>query len=106
MTPDQVSALSETELNRAMIWLYPPRLQIDDYGVIIEYRYVIGKVDYLKDYNMAMPLAFSAGVNVHRLFNNSNRFRAYESNARFRSVNDNPLRAICECLVLIALADK
>ena len=109
MTPEQVSALSGLELNRAMIWLYPVFGEVADYADGL-YLWKTGasriKVDYLEDYNLTMPLAFSAGVNVHRIFNSSNRFRAYESNARFRAVNENPLRAICECLVLIALGKR
>lgn len=113
MTPEQVSALSDDGLNRAMLWLYCQCSVMRDNGRHIEIVHVLkngdgfqGAVNYLTNYNLTMPMAFQKGVNIHRVFNDSSKFRAYESNARFSATRESPLRAACECLVLIALADK
>lgn len=102
MTPEQVSALSDVELNRAMIWLYPPEHRKYDpfeddgsncwsgnYEDLIDY-------DYLGDYNQAMPLAVECGLAIE--FNPQGTFAGLGYS---ESTNDNPLRAICEVLVLI-----
>jgi hypothetical protein len=119
MTPEQVSALSDEELNRAMIWLYPPVKRpydcFEDSGSMCcsgNYEDCI-VYDYLDDYNQTMPLVIEKGVTVIK-----------EEDGRFWAglepiAGDGPciymdydvtgetwLRAANECLVLIALADK
>jgi len=107
MTPEQVSSLSDNELNRAIIWLYPDKSNYNGY-----YDEYMG-YDYLEDYNLTMPLAFKYGITVikdnHGKFWAGTDIQAGDGFAIYMdndAENNNPLRAIGECLVLIALADK
>jgi len=98
MTPEQVSALSDNELNRAIIWLYPDKSNYNGY-----YDEYMG-YDYLEDYNLTMPLAFSNDLSISIC--NSTERKAIVVCDSHSAHDNNPLRAIGECLVLIALADK
>jgi len=109
MTPEQVSALSDTELNRAMIWLYPREdfLWEDSIGtVLIDYMSTVLVLDYLGDWSLLMPLAVEHNLQID-LYQNSKtgEVTAFSVMGHFAGIDKNPLRAICECLVLIALAD-
>lgn len=112
-----VSKLSNVELNRAMIWLYGglhPTIDlvgVEDFGnkILIDmgegYDY---SPDYLTDWNLTMPLAFENNISI---INESGECWAgtdatvgdgpciYMEND---TINKNPLRAICEVLVMIA----
>jgi len=106
MTPEKVSALSDIELNRAMIWLYPPcqSIFITSLG---DYAVHLRLVNYLTDYNFTMPLAINNNMNLD--FIKDGYFtscHAVSIDLDIGICDENPLRAICECLVLIALADK
>ena len=101
MTPEQISALSDIELNRAVIWLYG----YPDYGDPESLKDVIWwHGSYLEDYNATMPLAFSNDLSIS-VCNSAGRKAIIVCDSHSTHDN-NPLRAICECLVLIALADK
>ena len=99
MTPEQVSALSDVELNRAMIWLYPREhmfWQDDNTGSCLEVEFdSIFMVDYLTDYNLTMPLAVENGLSVDLKHGTvlTDKLTHYS--------DKNPLRAICEAPVLI-----
>lgn len=45
-----IQTLSDTELNRAMIWLYPPSEMVE--------------INYLTDWNLTMPLAVKEGLDI------------------------------------------
>ena len=107
MTPEQVSALSDAELNRAMIWLYPPANRpydhFEDYG----WRCCSGayedyiEYDYLTDYNQTMPLVKEHMITLSHYKNVTNACDFILGIEAFSMKS--PLRAACECLVLIAL---
>jgi len=112
MTPEQVSALSDNELNRAMIWLfcnefkegYPELEFIEDSGSVVsmdlgEYTW---EPNYIEDYNLTMPLALDAALDIE-LMTITRVSEGYDGKV---ARNKNPLRAICECLVLIALGER
>jgi len=108
MTPEQVSALSDTELNRAMYdhyWIVDSVEPFDEF-----FNSIVGpdKLNYLEDYNLTMPLAIEANLCIE-LYNNKeyphDKCWVYSLDGITTSRDKNPLRAICECLVLIALAD-
>lgn len=93
------NTLTDTELNRAMIWLYPEKENYDGY-----YDEYMGW-NYVEDWNLTMPLViqheiFIGPVNQGELWfahdNICNRFRAYD---------DSPLRAICQVLVQIRMEE-
>lgn len=111
-----IQALSETELNRAMIWLYPPEHRkhhpFKDHGEYCcsgSYEDTID-YDYLGDYNQTMPLAFESNLNIESPTFMRKLFRVYQyyiipnTGERCREVvNKDPLRAICEVLVMIGM---
>ena len=120
MTPEQVSELSDNELNRAMIWLYPPskeQFNEDHFYWSLDTRSICDTVefvssgeyedtvylDYLEDYNLTMPLAVENKISLRFSSGNISWVARMADTVSF---NKNPLRAACECLVLIALADK
>ena len=102
MTPEQVSALSDTELNRAMIWLYAKNRFIDREYKVAD---VIGNLrwyraaDYLADWNLTMPLAVENCIWLQPDCIGDGKLHAYDDT--HSTSNKNPLRAICEVLVLI-----
>jgi len=114
MTPSQVSALTDTELNRAMIWLYLS--SSDEYdeskwgwrdklGVVSRGAYEnYFEADYLTDYNLTMPLAVENMLTI-AIFKESVHVDDYIF-AYFAEAEDpsRTLRAICEVLVLCALS--
>lgn len=117
LTREQVLQLSDIELNRAMVWFYP----VD--GMILHkrgtyegcdyfhHRQGIGYswLNYLKDYNLTMPLA-TANLICLETFDGS----SWWANKTINPNSDNykyiesdevelPLRAICEVLLIIAM---
>lgn len=104
MTPEQVSALSDKELNRAMYdhyWVVKSGEPFDEF-----FNSIVGsdKINYLKDYNLTMPLAKKHMLTVryyHNCTDVDDFMFGFETTDK-----DNPLRAICECLVLIGLESK
>jgi len=113
MTPEQVSVLSDIELNRAMIWLYPPKLMLlEDSG---EDCFFIGARSsaYLGDFNLTMPLVFEHRVrvktNFHKTMTIAKQLVSADMGGDYfnnKTAHKNPLRAICQCLVLIAMEGK
>lgn len=108
-----IQTLSDTELNRAMIWLYPPKFNIDDYGAFLEPTYKTGMVCHLTDFNLTMPLAFENNLNTEAPTFMRNLFRVYQyyiitnTGERCReATNKKLLRAICEVLVMIGMEGK
>lgn len=103
MAPEQVSALSDEKLNRAMIWLYPPKQGVlEGYGAGIISISAAGGHAYLTNYNQTMPLVVEHKIGMEVIPNGI--WCAYHG--ADCSYSENYLRAACECLVLIALADK
>lgn len=98
MTPEQVSALSDDELNRAMLTSYMTYWQSDK-DILKMVR--SGKINYLTDYNITMPLVIKheIGMDIDRGI-----WGAYHESEW--SYSENYLRAACECLVLIAMEVK
>ena len=99
-----VSKLSKVELNRAMIWCYPDCIYGRSKGTIYSrYSSFIGFVDvgFLDVWNLTMPLAVENNLKIH--------FHTKEASAIDNypyAKNKNPLRPICEVLVMIALEKK
>jgi hypothetical protein len=95
LTREQISKLSDTELNRAMVWCYPDSKNYDGY-----YDEYMG-YDYLTDYNLTMPLLFKLDAS---LFSCDGTVEVIQTDSpNHWSNRENPLRAICEVLVMIAL---
>ena len=101
MTPEQVSALSDEELELAMRDCYMPYWKSDK---DILRMVGAGKINYITDYNLTMPLVIEKGVSlsIEPLCEKSVIALCEKYSAHDKSL----LRAACECLVLIALADK
>lgn len=97
-----VKELTDVELNRAIIWLYPPKQTlVEDNGIHTGFVGVKG-VGYLQDWNITMPLAVENGLRVG--FYTDGVTTAFDPDRRTSySENKNPLRAICEVLVMIKL---
>jgi hypothetical protein len=112
MTPEQVSALSDAELERAMIWLYPPEgkhWMDPDTGTHYMFdEYDLYQIHMLDDYNLTMPLVIEEKIQINPKPYTKDTWKAYRSigSRSFSASNKRYLRAACECLVLIALADK
>lgn len=108
-----VSELSDVEVNRAMIWCYGPMWicsheKYRDQGQVV----VESALTYLTDYNLTMPLAVEHGVSLI-----NERGAAWAGTDIFAgdglaiymendSINKNPLRAISEVLIKIAMEKK
>jgi hypothetical protein len=95
LTREQISNLSDTELNRAMIWCYPDSKYYN--GYYDEYM----DYDYVTDYNLTMPLAIEHQVWLQPDCMGDGFIHAYDDN--FSAKSKAPLRAICEVLVMIAM---
>lgn len=114
-----VSSLSDEELNRAMIWLNRAVVNLSDYymddGSKVYASYFInmsegwGKrdINYLTDWSLTGPLMIDNDINLSGTNKNHcanyglGILGNYES-----SWNENPLRAICECRLMIYLATE
>lgn len=108
-----VSKLSDEELNRAMIWLNLNGLVIysDDEGGIRNWGYSI--VNYLTDWSLTGPLMVDNAISL-TTWDGSDFWAEYETGVVLGAAHDdrrtisspvitNPLRAICECCLIIAL---
>lgn len=103
MTPKQVSALSDDELNIAMLTSYMPYWKSDkDISRMVR----AGKINYLTDYNQTMPLVVENRLWLQPAQATPRGWFSYNDSDKSSLMCSNPLRAACECLVLIALADK
>ena len=104
-----VSALTDVELNRAMIWLYPlwgSIWMVDQTGdQMIERKGWINRVDYLTDWGLTMPLAVENFIWVQPPQVGDGIWHIY-NDERFFAKSLNPLRAICEVLVMIKMESK
>ena len=108
----EISALTDAQLNRAMIWCYPPKGKM--LSLPEHYLFLVGPVNYLADWNLTMPLAVendcaflprkgdSRGLLAQVCINKPSGNYEYFEGESLR----NPLRAICEVLVMIKLRDK
>ena len=112
-----VSELSDVELNRAMIWLYPlwgSIWMVDQTGdQMIERKGWINRVDYLTDWNLTMPLAFENGLSIKMPdidFDLTGAVTKYLTGTTDLYCDfigtESPLRAICEVLVMIKMESK
>lgn len=115
MTPEQIKDLSDTELNRAIVWFYindlPNWLKdswIEDYGKNLCVD-VGGDCDYginfTTDWNLTMPLAVENKIELLPCNYKDGFWCVYcvIKSRNYSSVNKSPIRAICEVLVMIAM---
>lgn len=107
MTPEQVSALSDDELNKAMIWLYGWGYGVPEpaFGM----RFIEWTESYLDDWSATMPLVVENWLLIGPMNDTMwpNFWKAQNNKAiGISRYNENYLRAACECLVLIALDKK
>jgi len=108
LTREQVSQLSDVELNLGMTWFYSG----SDKG--LNGRYIDGELyynmgtgriyEYLDDYNLTMPLAHKLNLIIDLAGEYPDdgsicwsQFKEYAADSI------NPLRAICEVLLMIAM---
>jgi hypothetical protein len=115
-----ISELTNEQLNRLMIWLYPERASEyrkesdytyqhkikehngEYYYESKEYEVADLYLDFVEDWNLTMPLAVenNLGVQFHSPVVVFNFGMDIENNHK------NPLRAICEVLVMIKLENN
>lgn len=103
LTREQVSALSNVELNLAMIWCYPPKKSVF-ITILNNYAFDSKIVNYLTDYNLTIPLAHKSNL----LISLSGEYPddgsiCWSQFKEHVSDHENPLRAICEVLLMIAM---
>lgn len=99
MNAEQVSALSDVELNRAMIWFYPPTDSVAYNGAIDMYTARYRSMDYLTSYDLTMPLAVENKISLTPV--DFSCWMASPKGSFIATMSQNPLRAICEVLVLL-----
>ena len=100
-----VSALTDVELNRAMIWLYPDCIYGRSKGAIYSrHSSFIGFVDvgFLDVWDLTMPLAVENKLDMDC---DAELWRIYGPSASY-SKHKSLLRAICESLVMIKMEGK
>lgn len=103
LTREQVAQLSDVELNLAMIWLYWNKKIQKNYTYMCSlYKFGLlkTKIEYLTDYNLTIPMAIKYELEVD--------FSTIITEVSHPSIggsvrNSNPLRAICEVLLMIAM---
>lgn len=104
-----VKELTDVELNRAMIWLYPQKgiTAIFNYEQPTYYNAGSGVVyGWLSDWGLTMPLAVENRLWLQPAKSCGGWF-CYDNEEHYHSrLNQNPLRAICEVLVKIKLEQK
>lgn len=110
-----IQTLNDTELNRAIIWLYPPKYRkynpfkdSGEYCCSGSYEDTID-YDYLTDWNLTMPLAVENGLIIGPMNNSMwpDWWEARNNKAiGLFSFHEDPLRAICEVLVMIGMEGK
>jgi len=113
LSKPQIQNLSDTELNRAMIWLYwegtIEHIDGPAYGLIY-YREVCMNyeedINYLADYNLLIPLAIKANLNIDFIDYGSHSSTAVHHDGYVVFAGgDNPQRSICESLVYLRVQD-
>ncbi len=114
LTREQVEALTDTELNRAMIWCYPSTGEFwsdPETGTNYSWdKYELEQLHYLDDYNLTMPLAVDNEIQLLTGQGHSGwhvakkQYYDYDGPISNLATGDlNPLRAICEVLFMIAM---
>lgn len=111
LTREQISNLSDIELNRAMVWLYPELnsfLWVDTGAKVWvgPRRPTNPSWSYLLNYNLTMPLAFGNNLTVIPCMTGRYLVTRYAGTENVEAANKNPLRALCEVLVMIAMEAK
>ena len=107
-----VSILTDTQLNRAMIWLYSKsRFIHKDYSIgdVVGNLIWTREVNYLADWNLTMPLAHIKGLELFLtdgVIGSRASYGAGFLGNYISTRNKNPLRAICEVLVMIKMESK
>ena len=104
-----ISALSDDELNRAMIWINPPSTGIFNdccnSGIWADTKYGYAEHwDYLAGWSLTGPMMIEQSIDIDKSFTDG----CHDANSQHghRSTNINPLRAICECRLMIYLESK
>ena len=106
LTREKVSQLSDVELNLAMIWLYWDKKIQKNYTYMCSlYKFGLlkTKIEYLTDYNLTMPLAIKYKLSIFEEIGLYAVEAAPSNQFIIRLANKNPLRAICEVLLMIAM---
>lgn len=104
MNKINVSELTDVELNRAMIWLYHTKGLWTDPDTGTPYCSDIGdayQVYFLDKWDLTMPLAVENKVWLQPDCMGNGFIHAYDDDYSAKAIN--PLRAICEVLVMIKL---
>lgn len=104
-----VNELTDVELNRAMIWLYPQKgiTAVFNYEQPTYYNAGTGVVyGWLSDWNLTMSLAVENKIALLPCITGRHLATRYVGTENVEAANKNPLRAICEVLVQIKLEQK
>lgn len=103
-----IQALSATELNRAMIWLYPKNWKdLEQFGEEVCYwdcAVEVHTIDYLTDWNLTMNLVVEHNLCIESPLSYQGGWWAHSEDLSARG--DTLLRAICEILVMIGVERK
>jgi len=113
-----ISTLSDEELNRAMIWINPPAHGVftdDECGVYSNSvrGHGCNKIDYLEDWSLTGPLMVKY-MGSHRYEidfyrdkdDDEYKVESLIDDCCYIFANINPLRAICEVIIMIEMANK
>lgn len=104
-----IQSLRDEELNRAMIWLNPPKrgVAIDDPcdRVYFNGPYDQGcwPIEYLSDWSLTGPLMVEYGIGLDTDNLSGSCYISWNGSYQTGLVS-NPLRAICECVLMVELA--
>jgi len=127
LTREQVSQLSDVELNRGMAWLFAEHVAVTILGGGT-YKYTSGisdrngtnlsifayddheSIDFLTDYNLTMPLVIKHKIlhSIHYCASGLDNKPIYKACGQLKCRTESEycptlLRAYCECLVLTAM---
>lgn len=113
-----IQELSDTELNLAMIWAYPNAFTCLTYESGTD-SYTgfcangnganLRVIDFTGDWNLTMPLAFERGLTITPEWSDESYSAAtYDEAGKMihDAAGSNPLRAICEVLLMIYIEGK
>jgi len=102
LTREQVAQLSDVELNRGIAWCYPTDGCVWNDG-FFHYCSLKGALNYLADYNLTMPLAVKYRLCIQPAKASPDAWLSYDKHGASSFMRANPLRAICEVLLMIAM---
>ena len=102
MTPEQIRELSDEDLNLKMMENYWDKEWFKDKDIVKARKR--GHFDYLKDWNITMPLAVENMLKIS-IYKNAVDIESFCGETSKKRDPSLTLRAICEVLLMIKLSD-